>query len=167
MQEKLKDLNTERSNQCLAHFWFLFSGMIPHATSPRLHTELDSKLSAFQKKFDVLLKSQAEALQFEHEPSSPLPEYFLRFLSYTYPKSISLRQKKGELRKILCELTKEDVQLNQVVSRCRLAGCTCLHMLGMSSTGVVAPKRLWHGQGSEATKSESEAESQEQDWDQQ
>ena len=142
MQEKLKDLNTERSNQCLAHFWFLFSGMIPHATSPRLHTELDSKLSAFQKQFDVLLKSQAEALQFEHEPSSPLPEYFLRFLSYTYPKSISLRQKKGELRKILCELTKEDVQVNQVVSRCRLAGCTCLHMLGMSSTGVVAPKRL-------------------------
>lgn len=66
--------------------------------SKALTTELMAKLGAFQKKFDELLVEQANAMQMEHEPS---------------------QQQKTHLRKVLCDLTKEDVHLNQVVTRCR------------------------------------------------
>ena len=47
---------------------------------------------------------------------------YIDFLANLFYASLSLgwpRSMRAELRKVLCDLTKEDVQLNQVVTRCR------------------------------------------------
>ena len=96
----------------------------PDPAWPRLSTELTTKLTSFRQKFDGLLTAQANAMQMEHEPSQPVPQPITLYMHthmyvYIYINRIYVRHQKAELRKLLCDLTKEDVQLNQVVTRCR------------------------------------------------
>jgi len=96
--------------------------------------ELTAKLGTFQAKFDELLVLQANSLQFEHEPSQSETQpgihggtnEYIELFGRTYISyvaiSLLLRQDKTTLRKLLVDLSKEDVQLSQVISRCRPVG---------------------------------------------
>ena len=124
--------------------------MLATGLRPRMVKELTTKLQAFQGKFDELLSLQANSLQLEHEPSqsetqpqNPWGKICLEFCKTIY---FLLRQEKTTLRKLLVDLSKEDVQLNQIVTRCRLGSDLFLPSLFLPLASLPS----WHGwQGSE------------------
>ena len=116
---------------------------LPNSTEPRLAQDLSTKLTSFQTKFNAILAVQAEHI--EHEPSQPvaqqssLVEFWIETLFFPIV-SASLRQQKAHLRKLLIDLSKEDVQLNQIILRCRLGSIDGLAWFFPWSIAISPPR---------------------------